>query len=174
MTDKAIFNCKSHEIYDLLAPCLDDLSQSDQNELQYALISNGINGESLIFMDQTCLTQMNITNPYTQMKILNTINTLYNYRTFSKYISSFDMFSSFKQFFINTWTDLQRMRNEGHTKTFYSDIGASNLNVRTFINTFRMLFSTTINCCNDNCKKLIAFDNKTQFDSFRNNKHKKK
>eukprot|EP01084_Bolivina_argentea_P249900 418497_1 len=75
---KLIQNAPSYLLFDLLHPYFESLLDEDtQNKLYNGIISNGINGQTLPFIDQICLREMGICHIKQQNLILNAINKIY-------------------------------------------------------------------------------------------------
>ena len=162
MDDKAIYNCKtSEEVFDLLEPLITGLQNDTKLTLENELTSNGINGESLIFFNNSYLDELNITNQQNQSIIIKAINTLYDTKVLAKYLATFQSFKAYSidKAIIDGEINLEILKNEGHEISFYkSMLNITNDNIiQQFLSTFEMIFNHPVKDL-----KPISTDNKPQ------------
>ena len=161
-----IFQCTEIQAFEALLPLIEQhISSSTQRQLEDAMISNGINGESLLFIDQKCLNEMEFWNRHNQNIILSAISSLYNQDVFPKYIASYTEYKSFEKHFIQSNVDLNTFRKNGHSNKWYQSIGidtSSNMSLLiNFKSTFN-LFTVQLSCSREYreiCKEYITISN---------------
>eukprot|EP01084_Bolivina_argentea_P089290 161140_1 len=139
----------SEQVFDFLEPLISTLPNDILNTLRSELTLHGINGESLIFFNNSHLNELHITNIDHQNIIMKAINSLYDSIVLSQYISKFSQFqySMISQSIMDTEINLESLKNQGHQQSFYKNI----LNIRNdniineFIQTFAMIFNHKTN-----------------------------
>ena len=151
-----IYECPVSQVFAFILPHIKDkLSQSIQDKLRSGLISNGINGESLLFIDHICLIEMGIKHIRPRNIILSSISTLYEYQTFSSYIASFPNLKAYEKHFIQSKIDLNTFGRKSHSANWYQTIGITNTDDIIHFQQILQLSSFQIKCCNHVCKKTI-------------------
>jgi len=145
MASNVIYNCKSaEETFILLEPSLKALPDDVRLKLEEEMISHGVNGESLIFLRDSDLSELSISDPSHQQTIMQAIYSLYDTQTLSNYVSTFHSLNGiqFGRALTDHEIDLRSLKNEGHSVSFYKNYLQIHDDdaIRLFVTTLEMIF----------------------------------
>eukprot|EP01084_Bolivina_argentea_P184662 318484_1 len=96
-----VFSQCSDFTYDILNKYLSiQLLESTRHKLGEALKSQKINGETLMFFNESYFTKIQIYNKHQTIMIKQAINQIFNYETFSAYIATYPLLKRYQHVFI--------------------------------------------------------------------------
>eukprot|EP01084_Bolivina_argentea_P014119 26400_1 len=154
-----IFNTSYNFTYHILYKYLrHKIPKHSRKKLKAALKLHKINGEALMFINHLWLKKIGIIGSH-RNDILNAIHDIFNYETFSTYISTYPFLARYQHLFIQYKIDLNTFKNNYDSAKFYHLIGITN---RYIIHQFKKLFPISfkriVKCCN--CEEIIILSDK--------------